>query len=306
MEPSTTAAAAKTEEPACTTSGAVVVPVVEVASAARGPAVHAVCAGHGVLTPDLPLLVLTLGAILAVDGAFARVLVLAPVTMALPAFGAVAACWGLCVLGTLAALLRTALMDPGILPRGSAPPGREGSSPLVRHVLMNGQPVALKYCRTCHLWRPPRCVHCARCNNCVDSFDHHCPWIGNCIGRRNYRWFLVFLVCALCNSVFNCALAVFVFVGGLFAWGGDRADAVRFMFAHYWDIALSALVCAAAALWLATLCAYHAHLLASGTTTNEDLKGRFPHGTPFALGSGARYCATVLFGPLPPSFLVSS
>ena len=174
MEPSTTAAAAKTEEPACTTSGAVVVPVVEVASAARGPAVHVVCAGHGVLTPDLPLLVLTLGAILAVDGAFARVLVLAPVTMALPAFGAVAACWGLCVLGTLAALLRTALMDPGILPRGSVSSGREGSSPLVRHVLMNGQPVALKYCRTCHLWRPPRCVHCARCNNCVDSFDHHC------------------------------------------------------------------------------------------------------------------------------------
>ena len=179
-------AKAQAEAPTCTTSGAVVVPVVDVqtAAAAAAPpsggaaaqsAVKVLCSGHGVLTPDLPLLALTVGAILTVDGAFARVLMLAPVTMSVPAFGAVAACWGACVLWTLAALLRTAFMDPGILPRGGAPslsPAERG--PPVRHVLMNGEPVCLKYCRTCHLWRPPRCVHCARCNNCVDSFDHHC------------------------------------------------------------------------------------------------------------------------------------
>ena len=96
------------------------------------------------------------------------------------------------------------------------------------------------------------------------------------------------------------------FVGGLFARGGDRADAVRFMFAHYWDVALCALVGAAAALWLGTLGAYHARLLARGTTTNEDLKGLYPHGTPFALGSGMRYCAAVLLTPLPPSFLAAA
>ena len=96
------------------------------------------------------------------------------------------------------------------------------------------------------------------------------------------------------------------FVGGLVARGGDRADALRFMFAHYWDVALGALVGAACALWLGTLAAYHAHLLARGTTTNEDMKALYPHGTPFALGSGTRYCATVFFTPLPPSFLAAS
>lgn len=171
---------AQAEAPTCTTGGTVVVPVVDVQSAADGgaarqPGAKVLCAGRGVLTPDLPLLVLTVGAILTADGAFARVLVLAPVTMSVPAFGAVAACWGACVLWTLAALLRTALMDPGILPRGGAASrAPAGSGPPVRRVRMNGESVSLKYCRTCRVWRPPRCVHCARCNNCVDSFDHHC------------------------------------------------------------------------------------------------------------------------------------
>ena len=35
--------------------------------------------------------------------------------------------------------------------------------------------------------------HCYRCGRCTRKYDHHCPWIGTCVGENNHFKFIVML-----------------------------------------------------------------------------------------------------------------
>ena len=63
-------------------------------------------------------------------------------------------------------------------------------------------------CPTCQTKRHTSTRHCQHCNKCVRKFDHHCPWINNCVGARNRSLFAVFITVLMMDFVYHCVLGV--------------------------------------------------------------------------------------------------
>lgn len=66
----------------------------------------------------------------------------------------------------------------------------------------------MRYCEQCNIFRPPtRCSHCYTCGHCIYGFDHHCVWLGTCIGGRNYFDFVMFLL-SLTGFIMFCEISL--------------------------------------------------------------------------------------------------
>jgi len=113
---------------------------------------------------------------------------------------------GLCVtLASTSAFLNCALADPGILHRQPAAAAREEGAEGENGSTAAGdssQPAALqgrplvrgRRCQKCSVDQPRGCSHCEFCEVCIEGFDHHCPWMGKCIGKKNVSAFYTFIV----------------------------------------------------------------------------------------------------------------
>ncbi|XP_033331686.2 palmitoyltransferase app isoform X3 [Megalopta genalis] len=236
------------------------------------------------------------------------------ITPAIPVVG------GLLFIFVMSALLRTSFSDPGVIPRATTDEAayiekqievpNNGNSkihrppPRTKEVLVKGQPVKLKYCFTCKIFRPPRASHCSLCDNCVERFDHHCPWVGNCVGRRNYRYFYAFIVSLafLCVFILTCAITHLIM---LTRDGKPFLEAVRISPGSV----VVGVICFFSVWSILGLAGFHTHLTTSNQTTNEDIKGSFSikvgegSSNPYSQGNICGNCFYVLCGPAPPSLI---
>lgn len=74
-------------------------------------------------------------------------------------------------------------------------------------VSKDGSPRACSVCRISP--KPDRSHHCSACNKCILKMDHHCPWVGGCIGVSNQRFFVLFVV----YGAVYCSLLFFAIAG---------------------------------------------------------------------------------------------
>ncbi|XP_013207805.1 probable palmitoyltransferase ZDHHC14 isoform X4 [Microtus ochrogaster] len=167
------------------------------------------------------------------------------------------------VMGTL---LRTSFSDPGVLPRATP----DEAADLERQ---------------------------------IERFDHHCPWVGNCVGKRNYRFFYMFILSLSFLTVF-----IFAFV---IAHVILRSQQTGFLNALKDSPAsvLEAVVCFFSVWSIVGLSGFHTYLISSNQTTNEDIKGSWSNKrgkenyNPYSYGNIFTNCCVALCGPISPSLI---
>eukprot|EP01088_Endostelium_zonatum_P003300 TRINITY_DN14509_c0_g1_i1.p1 TRINITY_DN14509_c0_g1~~TRINITY_DN14509_c0_g1_i1.p1 ORF type:complete len:337 (-),score=35.22 TRINITY_DN14509_c0_g1_i1:27-1037(-) len=65
-----------------------------------------------------------------------------------------------------------------------------------------------KYCKPCRTIKPRRAHHCHVCGRCVLKMDHHCPWISNCVGHNNHRYFFLFLFYMFTGAIYAAIMTI--------------------------------------------------------------------------------------------------
>eukprot|EP00438_Fugacium_kawagutii_P031017 Skav224090 [mRNA] locus=scaffold942:520911:521657:- [translate_table: standard] len=149
-------------------------------------------------------------------------------------------------------LLKTAITHPGGVP--------DAFQVEAFHTYETKKTGEVRVCKWCKKLKPDRTHHCSVCKMCVLKMDHHCPWVRNCIGFYNYKFFLLLIIYASALCLFmliTMAMSTFRFC---------REAAPLWMKI---TVCLGQLVILLLSNALPLFTAFHIHLVQQGYTTIE-------------------------------------
>ena len=167
---------------------------------------------------------------------------------------------------------------------------------------------------------------------CVEGFDHYCPWVGNAVGRRNYRAFITFVAAANAQALLVMVTSFASLSAEMevaeqrsmarnmarnAAWNGDGAadgETEEEQPVLNADAALRSGIGLGLGMYgliillsVGGLLMYHLNLICSATTTNESIKRRWnrQNPNPHDLGSCSNLAA-FMSRPQPPSRIATA
>ena len=149
-----------------------------------------------------------------------------------------------------------------------------GDEPLIK-LVHKGVYKEAKICSTCNIVKPFRSHHCHDCGNCIYKFDHHCPWIGGCVGGRNYIYFFIFI--SLLN-IKNFFLIIFCIIHIIYIYKDideDKKDIKNWVSLNLIGLIptlITIIFIGCTMVFTIGLNIYHIKLIIGNISTKEDIK----------------------------------
>eukprot|EP00735_Rhodelphis_limneticus_P002343 TRINITY_DN13178_c0_g1::TRINITY_DN13178_c0_g1_i1::g.31128::m.31128 TRINITY_DN13178_c0_g1::TRINITY_DN13178_c0_g1_i1::g.31128 ORF type:complete len:325 (-),score=38.17,sp/Q7XA86/ZDH11_ARATH/30.04/2e-28,zf-DHHC/PF01529.15/1.9e-40 TRINITY_DN13178_c0_g1_i1:287-1201(-) len=125
-----------------------------------------------------------------------------------------------------------------------------------------GVDVALKKCAKCNMLQPMRVKHCRDCEHCIYRFDHHCFWLGTCVGRKNHRIFYLFIF----SESMLCVLSTYL----VYTTFQDEDKVEDWVTTNFYSLLTFSLNCMFSIL-PTVLLGYHTFLMSTNQTTWENV-----------------------------------
>lgn len=206
--------------------------------------------------------------------------------------------------GLMYCMGRTILTHPGTIPEGS---GWDLANSSSRNDRTDGSEVGVRletktsgerrYCKWCLKYKPDRCHHCRVCNLCILRMDHHCPWVYNCIGFGNHKYFVLLLIYAELNLLL-VNITMFDTV-----WWSTRVDVPVFTMCF---VTAGAALGAVLLVLTSAFLGFHMYLIVRALTTVEfcEKSTRREHQVASVYSRGVYQNICAVLGPVPSLWLL--